>query len=154
MSTNSETVAAAAAVSVENVEASAQAAIDSANARAANAEAVASAVTDAAVQREISDRCDDIAEDVLQCREENQGLRTELAAIRSQIAELSEKVNAPPTVIVSEVSTPLAAATGAQSTPQPSPQATVTTVSTVNPESAAVALPVVETSRPRGPRLI
>jgi hypothetical protein len=154
MSSATETAAAAATVAVENIEASAQAAIDDANARAEAAQAVAAAVTDAAIQKEISDRVDDLAEDVVECREENQSLRLTISNLEAQIAEILTKLAAPPTVIVAP------AAPLPQSIPPASPGETsetvATVVTTVEPSNAnagdrpAAATPTAQ----RKPRLI
>lgn len=149
---SAETAAAAAADAVgtiaADIEAGAAAAIEAANARAVNAEAAAAAIADGAIRSELSDRINDVAEDVLQCRDENQALRLEIQSLSSRLLALETKPPEAPTIVVTETPQPIAPELAPQSTPPASPQVTV-----ISPSGNVAAVPRVPATKPNRFRL-
>jgi hypothetical protein len=133
---------------VENVEAGAAAAIEAAETRAANAEAAAASIADAAIRTELSQRIDDIAEDILECREENQTLRTELASLSSRLTTLETAPPPAPTVVVTEPAPNPTTVEPEPLNPPPSPQVTV-----ISPSGNVAAVPQVAPTKPSRFRL-
>lgn len=85
---------------VEGALASAEVAVDAANERAEAAEEAARLVSEGAVQREITGRVDDLQEEIEACHRENEALRTEITAVRSEMANLSQTL---PTLVTMEI---------------------------------------------------
>jgi chromosome segregation ATPase len=109
----SETAGEHVAAIVEGVEAAAAAAIEGANERAAAAEHVAALVAEGAIQRTIQDDIDECNEELAECLSGQESLRTQIAALQSEVANLSASLS---TFLTMEILT----AELAKLSPQPS----------------------------------
>jgi hypothetical protein len=95
---------AATAEKIAAVESNAADLVEIAADRVENAEAVAQAITDAAVMTELGRRIDGLATELSECRNANQTVVMELAGLKSTLADLSAKL--PPSLIMPPMDQP------------------------------------------------
>lgn len=135
MTTNpAENVAAVAGAAVEGIVAEAAAAVEAANERAEAAREVGVLLTEAAIQRDISERVDDVEEGLETCENQNAALQAEITSLREMVTALQASLT---TFLTMEMLTAELAKLSSQSTRQAPHQAeTQTEAETVSPNAA------------------
>jgi hypothetical protein len=111
--TAAEHAVAATEAAVETVIHEAEAALEAANDRAAAAAEVAKLVTEAAVQREISDDVEELSGELEECRENLASVRSEMTVLRAEMTTLQQSLT---TLVTAEMLT----AAISKLSPQPS----------------------------------